>query len=87
MNKSYKNLCLISTTSLISFIIGVALGPLVVGVFLELIFPRHSQEQEAKAFFYRTMNALFEGTYNPEDGSVSPQFMNAFKKYEPRLGK
>jgi hypothetical protein len=33
------------------------------------------------------MNALFEGAYDVNKGSVSPEFMNAFKKYEPQLGK
>ena len=83
--KVNKNLCLISA---ISFIVGIAVGPLAVGVFLELIFPnRHSQEYEAKSFFYRTMNAIFEDTYNSEEGSVSPEFINAFKKYEPQIEK
>jgi len=88
MNKSNKTLCLISAISVISFIVGVAVAPLAIGMFLELFFPnRLSQEKEAKAFFYRTMDALFEGSYNPEEGSVSPEFMNAFKKYESQLEK
>ena len=87
MNKSNKTLCLISAISVVSFIVGVAVGPLAIGMFLELIFPRHSQEREAKAFFYRTMYTLFEDTYNSEEGSVSPEFLNEFKKYEPQLGK
>jgi hypothetical protein len=88
MKRENKNLCLISAISLISFIVGVAVSPFAMIVFFELISPnRQSQEREAKSFFYRTMNAIFEDTYNSEEGSVSPQFMNAFKKYEPQLGK
>ncbi len=33
------------------------------------------------------MNAIFEDTYNAEEGSVSPEFMDAFKKYEPQFGE
>jgi hypothetical protein len=91
MKRETRNLCLISA---ISFIVGVAVVPLAVGAlgavvgFSGFFFTnRQSQEQEAKAFFYRTMNAIFEDTYNPEEGSVSPQFMDAFKKYEPQLEK
>lgn len=80
--------------SAVSFIVGVAVVPLAVGAvgavvgFSGFFFTnRQSQEQEAKSFFYRTMNAIFEDTYNSEEGSVSPQFMDAFKKYEPQLGE
>jgi hypothetical protein len=47
---------------------------------------RYKEKREATAFFYRTMYALFEGTYNPEEGSVSPAFLERFEKHKPRLG-
>jgi hypothetical protein len=91
MKRETKNLCIMSA---VSFIAGVAVVPLAVvalGVAVGFLgffsTNRQSQEQQAEAFFYRTMNALFEGTYNANEGSVSPEFMNAFKKYEPQLGK
>jgi hypothetical protein len=91
MKRETKNLCIISA---ISFIAGVAVVPLavmtlgaVVGFFGFFSTNRQSQELRAKAFFYRTMNAIFEDTYNSEEGSVSPEFMDTFKKYEPQLGK
>ena len=91
MKRETKNLCIISA---FSFIVGVAVVPLAVwavGGFLWnfgfLFTNEPSPEQEAKSFFYRTMNAIFEDTYNAEEGSVSPEFMNAFKKYESQLGK
>ncbi len=82
MKRETKNLCIISA---ISFIAGATVGPFAMMVFFELVSP--NREQQAKAFFYRTMNMLFEGTYDPNEGSVSPQFMDEFKKYEPQLGK
>jgi len=41
--------------------------------------------QEAIPFFYRTMRELFEGTYDPKEGYVSKQALNAFNKYKSRL--
>ena len=88
MKAQAKIVCLILAFSLISFIAGVSVVPLAIGGYLGLfVTNRPSQEQEAKAFFYRTMNSLFEDTYNIEEGSVSTEFMNEFKKYEPQLGK
>ena len=91
MKRETRNLCIISA---FSFIVGVAVIPMAVmavgavGGTLSLFFSnRQSQEREAKSFFYRTMNAIFEDTYNAEEGSVSPEFMNSFKKYESQLGK
>jgi len=85
MKRETTNLYIISA---ISFFAGMVVGLFAMIVFFELILPnRYQREQEAKSFFYRTMNAIFEDTYNSEEGSVSPQFMDAFKKYEPQLGK
>jgi len=48
---------------------------------------KQSQRQrEAYAFFYRTMHEYFEGNYNFEEGSVSPEALETFKEYESRLG-
>ena len=40
----------------------------------------------ANAFFYRTMQALFQGTYSSEDSSISQEALNTFRKYESTLG-
>jgi len=44
------------------------------------------QQKEAIYFFYRTMHELFEGNYNPEEGTVSKNALEKFKEYESRLG-
>ena len=75
MKRESTTLCLVSA---ISFIAGVIVGPFAMMILFELISP--NREPQAKAFFYRTMNALFEGTYDPNEGSASPQFINALKK-------
>lgn len=85
MKREAETLCLISIFSLISFIAGIVVGPFAMIIFFELISP--NREQQAKSFFYRTMDELFEDTYNTEESPVSPEFMEAFKKYEPQLGK
>lgn len=41
--------------------------------------------QEAIPFFYRTMLDLFAGTYDPKDGYISKNALNAFNKYKSRL--
>jgi len=91
MKRETRNLCIMSA---FSFIVGVAVVPLAVMTFGAVLgfsgfffTNRQSQEQQAKAFFYRTMNSIFEETYDPEEGSVSSQFMDAFKEYEAQLGK
>jgi len=84
MNKSLFRLCL---TAAVAFIAGTIFMPMGLVLMSKLERPgRYQQKKEAYSFFYRTMNELFEGTYNPEEGSVSPDALETFKKYGPRLG-
>lgn len=41
--------------------------------------------QEAIPFFYRTLNELFEGTYDLKDNYVSKFALDTFNKYKSRL--
>jgi len=71
----------------LAFIVGIVVGcgaTVFLGVRLGLA--RSHQKREAVDFFYRTMNSLFQGTYNSEDGSISQQALDTFKEYQPRLG-
>jgi hypothetical protein len=47
---------------------------------------KRRETDEATAFFYRTANVLFEGTYNSEDGSISERALSRFRKHESNLG-
>jgi hypothetical protein len=88
IKKSVSQLCL---TALISFIIGIFFGPYAL-IGWELTFPTKRPypypyaQGGAAFFFYSTMNALFEGTYNPEENSVSPEALKTFREYASRLG-
>ena len=91
MKRETQNLYIMAA---VSFIADVAVVPLAVmasgaavGFLGFFSTNRQSERQQAEAFFYRTINALFEGTYDANEGLVSPEFMNALKKYEPQLGK
>jgi len=44
------------------------------------------RESEAYTFFYRTMNELSKGTYDPESGFVRQDALDSYKKYADRLG-
>jgi hypothetical protein len=44
------------------------------------------RESEAYAFFYKTMNELSKGTYNPESGFVRQDVLNEYKKYAEGFG-
>lgn len=77
------------------FVVGVicfALGFLFGMVFITIHRARHikpeerQREREAYTFFYKTMNELSEGTYNPESGFVHQDALNEYKKYADRLG-
>ena len=84
MNKSLYRLCL---TAAIAFIAGAVFVLIAIVVWKSHFEPNRSQRQrEAYAFFYKTMHELFEGTFNPEEGSVSTDALETFKKYESRLG-
>jgi len=84
MNKSLYSLCLTAT---VAFIVGILVGSVVLISMSKLRAPgRYQQKMEAVSFFYRTMNALFEGTYSPKEGSVSETFLEKFGEYKPQLG-
>ena len=83
MNRSVFTSCLI--TGITSFALGTIFLPAV--LFLYNPPSRKQQEKtEATSFFYRTMYALFEDTYDPEEGSVSAHALKAFREYKPQLG-
>jgi len=76
-----KNLCLISAVSLfVGFWVGVILPML-------LRPTSYQRKQEISSFFYKTMHAIFEGTYDPNEGLVYSKVLKTIKEYEPRLGK
>jgi hypothetical protein len=90
MKRETKNLCLISV---ISFIVGAAAVPLVVmalgaavGFLGFFSANRQSQKQQAEVSFYRTMNALFENKYDPNDGLVSPEALKTIQECKHQLG-
>jgi len=88
MNKSVLKVCV---TAVVSFVAGIVLTTLAFNVvrWVESSHEatrRHKQRIEANAFFYRTMHALFQGTYSSEDGSISQEALNAFRRYESTLG-
>ena len=41
--------------------------------------------REASYFIYKTMNELYSGTYNPEDGYISKSAFDNFKEYESKI--
>ena len=85
MKKSNKRLCFLSA---IPFIAGFTAGFFTMAVFFILLQSSSNQrEKEVKSFFYRTMHAIFEGTYESDEGSVSPKALKIIREYEPRLGK
>lgn len=84
MNKPNKRLCLIAG---VSFFAGCWVGCFALIMLFSLSQRNNSQrERKIGAFFYRTMNAIFEGTYNSNEGSVFPEALETIKEYEPRLG-
>ena len=44
------------------------------------------QQKDVRKFFYNAMFKLLEGTYNPEEGVISQDALDTFKKYEHQLG-
>ena len=88
MNKSVSELCL---TAVVSFVVGIVLAALAFKILLWVesnsgSVRRKNQRIEAISFCYRTMYALFEGTYNSEDGSISQKALSTFREYESKLG-
>ena len=80
-------------TAVVSFVVGLLVAS--IGWCLVIEF-RHSaskpvrvrirENKQATAFFYRTASALFEGTYNSEDGSISEHALNKFRKNASNSG-
>jgi len=75
-------------TAGISCIVGIVIGIVSLTLFMVVVdAPRRSQQKrEAVSFFYKTVNELFEDTYNTEDESVSEIFLGKFREYKSRLG-
>ncbi len=75
-------------TAAICFIAGFLCSPVVIGAWkARFVAPvKRQQEREAYSFFYKTMLELFEGTYNPENGSISKGDLDIYKEFEDRLG-
>ena len=85
MNKQLSSRYL---TAIISFIIGIIIGIVALILLMAKVDAprRYQQKREAISFFYSTMHALFEGTYNPEEGSVSEAFLEKFEEHKLQLG-
>ena len=84
MKKPNKRICLISG---VSFFAGAWVGCFALIAFFSLSQRNAGQRQkEIKSFFNRTMNAIFEGTYDANEGFVYPEALATIKEYEPRLG-
>ena len=83
ITESVSRLCF---TAAVAFIAGVLVLPVTLVSLSIPKGPSLQQRQEARSFFYRTMYELFEGIYNPEEGSVSKDALETFKEYRPRLG-
>ena len=86
MSRNTSRLCLIS---LAAFIAGACIEYFLIFFVMPNLMPRLSSRgwrKEAIPFFYRTMNSLFEGTYNPEDGSIPKTFLEEYEERKDQLG-
>lgn len=85
MNKALSRLYVIMS---LIFILGIVVGFFIIPLLLiKFNAPRRSQQKiEATSFFYNTMHSLFEGTYKPEEESISQAALKKFKEYEFQLG-
>jgi hypothetical protein len=84
MNKSLYRFCL---TAAIAFFAGMIFGFLVLVPLSKLVSPgRYKEKREAITFFYKTMYALFEDTYNPGERTLSEEDLKKFEEHKPRLG-
>ncbi len=82
-----------TSTIVVSFLAGclmASIGWFVVMAFLtsasKPVRVRVRENKQATAFFYRTANALFEGTYNSEDGSIREHALSAFRQVASKHG-
>jgi hypothetical protein len=80
-------------TIVVSFLAGCLVAS--IGCFLFVRFSQSAskpvrvrvrENKQATAFFYRTANALFEGTYNSEGGSIKEHALNAFRQVASKHG-
>lgn len=85
MKKSVLAPCVI--TAVVSFVAGLLVASIAWCLFMGFLRSaskpvrvRIRENEQASAFFYRTVHALFEGTYNSEDGSISEHALNAFRE-------
>jgi VanZ family protein len=74
-------------TAATAFIAGVLVVP-VASISLSILTgpSLFQRQQAARYFFYSTMCELFEGGYDPEEGSISENALETFREYRPRLG-
>lgn len=85
MRRSITNICFIA---LIAYFAGAIVGATVLIQWRSNDRKKRSEQKgQAFTFFYKTMNDLFEGTYNPQDDAIYKDALKEFRKYEPRLGK
>jgi VanZ family protein len=78
---------LLCFTAVVAFTAGALIGPAALFLVGRIGGPNLQQQQKhARHFFYKTMHELFEGTYNPEQGTVSQDAMDTFRKFESELG-
>jgi hypothetical protein len=85
MKKPNKRICLISG---VSFFAGAWIGCFALkALFLLSQWNTDQREKEIRLFFYKTLHAIFEKTYDSNKGSVYPDVLKTIKEYESRLGK
>jgi len=74
-------------TAMASFVTGVLIVPVVSMSLSVLKGPSlFQQQQAARYFFYTAVCELFEGSFDLEEGSLSEEAVETFKKYRTRLG-
>jgi VanZ family protein len=73
-------------TAAVAFVAGVLVVPAISISLGVLTRPNLFQRQQAvRYFFYSTMCGLFEGDYDPDEGSVSQDALAAFEECKPRF--
>jgi hypothetical protein len=85
MKKPNKRICLVSG---VSFFAGAWVGCFaLIALFSLFQWNSGQRKKEVESFFYRTMNEIFDGTYDSNKGSVYSGALETIKEYEPKLGK
>jgi hypothetical protein len=83
MRKSIARLCIVGA---LSFALGSIIGFAVAFLLLEYHEPaRAKAREEVRLFFCRTMNALSQGTYDPQVGLVAEEAIKTFREHEQYL--